>query len=96
MSALFSVSKETLEQLAVVEAVHTAKIIATTSKAIVLNGKDDVPVVVALTSDQLKGLKVGNIITFDVEGNLVKAADAAKPGKPYSGRQTPNHAPVNC
>lgn len=96
MSALFSVSKDTLEQLSVVEAVHTAKIIATTTKAIVLNGKDDVPVVVALTADQLKGLKVGHVIIFDVEGNLVKATAGAAAGKPYSSRQTPNHAPVNC
>lgn len=96
MSAQFSIAPETLAQLSVVEAVHTAKIIATTTKAIVLNGKDDVPVVVALTSEQLKGLKVGHIITFDVQGAMVKAASATASGKPYSARQTPNHAPVNC
>lgn len=96
MSVPFSVAKETLEQFSVVEAVHTAKIIATTSKAAVFNGKDDVPVVVALTAEQLKGLKVGQVVTFDVQGAMVKVAATAAVGKPHSSRQGANHAPVNC
>lgn len=94
----FEVAAETLAQFNKVkeEAFYTAKVIATTSKAVVLNNKDDVPVVVTLPMEALATLKVGMVLNFNEKGVMTTVVGAKPVGKPHSTRQTPNHAPVNC
>lgn len=94
----FEVSAETLAQFEQVKekAYYTAKVIATTSKAVVLNSKDDVPVVVAVSPEVLAGLKVGAMLEFNDKGVMSSVSGVKPATKPMSTRQTPNHAPIDC
>lgn len=94
----FEVSAETLARFEQVKekAYYTAKVIATTSKAVVLNSKDDVPVVVTVAPEVLPNLKVGMILEFNEKGVMTTTSSPKGVTKPMSTRQTPNHAPIDC
>lgn len=97
MSAIFNVSEEIVQKFTKTEETYTASVLTKTTKAVVLNGVNDVPVVVELTAAQLKNIKPGNIVTFDATGAVTKITSAPggrkaalKPG------QTPCHQVKDC